>query len=71
MMDHYNHQYWGMHWLSWVILLIFLLGIFIWLIRSKINKRKEENALEILKKRLAKGEINKEEYEEIKRTLDK
>lgn len=33
------------------------------------GRRQEESALEILKKRYAKGEISKEEYEEIKRDL--
>ncbi len=33
------------------------------------NKRRQ--SLEILKKRFAKGEITKEEYQEIKNTLDK
>ncbi|MCB0746941.1 MAG: SHOCT domain-containing protein [Ignavibacteriae bacterium] len=34
------------------------------------NIPSEENALEILKKRFAKGEINKEQYESMKKELE-
>lgn len=47
----------------WIILLYLLFAIF-----SK-NKKHKETALDILKKRLANGEISKEEYESIKKTI--
>jgi putative membrane protein len=68
-----------------MMILMFLFGLFLivlfvlivvavmkWLWGSKMpflmNHR--ENALEILKKRYAKGEIGKEEYERIKRDIE-
>jgi hypothetical protein len=39
-------------------------------INHQLNKKAEENPLKILQIRFAKGEISKEEYEEMKRVLD-
>lgn len=47
----------------WIILFFILFS----LINKKENKK--DSAIDILKKRLAKGEITKEQYEEIKKTL--
>ncbi len=67
----YEHHYWGMHffwWLFWLILVLWLFSIR----RKNLGQQtKEDSPLEILKKRFAKGEITKEEYEEIKNTLYK
>lgn len=52
-----------------LILFITFLGIVYWVINS--SKIKEESAEEILKKRLAKGEITKKEYNELKKELSK
>ncbi|RXJ76967.1 electron transporter RnfE [Arcobacter sp. F155] len=50
---------------------IFWLFIFYVLISLlKKDKKDKDSAIDILKKRLAKGEITKEEYEEIKKTLE-
>ena len=65
-----GHNYWGMHSFWWIFWLIIIL----WAIRtSRKNagqQTKEDNALEILKKRFAKGEITKDEYEDMKKTLN-
>ena len=56
----------------WILLLI-IIGIAVYLViesqRSKTESDKEA-PLEILKKRFARGEITKEEFEEIKRKLE-
>lgn len=55
----------------WIVYLI-LIGIIIYLIISTQRRIKEEGetALEILKKRYAKGEITKEEFKKIKKDLE-
>ncbi len=61
----------GFGWFFWVI----LLGVIIWGILQFTNRNQQlsENDLEtplaILKKRYAKGEISKEEFEEIKEKI--
>ena len=51
----------------WVLLVVFI----VWIVRevSGKNSRSNSNALEILKERYAKGEINKEEFETKKKDL--
>nr|WKN40387.1 SHOCT domain-containing protein [Tunicatimonas sp. TK19036] len=60
-----------MHIIWWVIWVIFIIWIFAtpWDIPGQ--RTKKETPLDLLKKRYAKGEISKEEYEDIKRTLQK
>jgi putative membrane protein len=62
---------WGMNWgtgLSWIFG-IALLILLVWAIvkitsnRTPASAERQKTALEILKERFAKGEINKEEYE--------
>ncbi|TLP39253.1 SHOCT domain-containing protein [Arcobacter arenosus] len=50
----------------WFIVFFLIFSFF-----SKDKEKKEETPLNILKKRLAKGEISKEEYDELKKTLSK
>jgi putative membrane protein len=74
MMDYWNHMSWGYGGLfMWFIFLV-LIGVLIYFIArgGKWMKRGtgEDSALEILKKRYAKGEITKQEYEKMKRDLD-
>lgn len=73
MMHGYNGHGWGMGW-GWIIGLIFLIA-FIWLvvkaIHSDSRKRQipDKSALDILKERYAKGEIDKQEFEECRKEL--
>ena len=73
MIHDFSMHGWGMGW-GWLISLI-LIGIFIWVlikvfIRTGQSKTTgSKNPLDILKERYAKGEINKEEFEERKKDL--
>jgi putative membrane protein len=71
---------WGMlAWFAPLMMLIFWIAIILaiiffirWLIvssRSRQSSASQESALEILKKRYARGEVGKEEFEEKKRDL--
>ena len=51
--------------LFWVLVIIFI----VWIIREISGKNSRSNALEILKERYAKGEIDKKEFEEKKKDL--
>jgi putative membrane protein len=56
----------GGMWLFWLILLI----VIVFLVKQFMApSQPPESTLELLKKRYARGEINKEEFEEIKKTL--
>jgi len=59
---------------SWVVVIVGIIVIFRWLVRSKsemVNRvESEDSALDILKKRYAKGEIDKDEFEEKKKILE-
>lgn len=70
-MHWFEGHYWGMHIIWWVIWVIFIIWIFAtpWDIPGQ--RIKKETPLDLLKKRYAKGEISKEEYEDIKKTLQK
>lgn len=56
----------------WILLITGIVLLVVWMIRKAGENgavRIEESALEILKKRYAKGEIKKEEFEEKKQDL--
>ena len=53
----------------WVLVIIGLVLLIKYLWESGGAKREQESALEILKKRYARGEISKEEFEEKKKDL--
>ncbi|MHB1279132.1 MAG: SHOCT domain-containing protein [Bacteroidia bacterium] len=60
----------GMHLVWWILWLIFLYWIFATPYDIPGQRKKKESPLDILKKRFAAGEINKEEYEERKKVLE-
>ncbi len=64
---------WGMGWIFmiifWGLVVVGLIFLIRWLVGMTKTTRLEESALDILKKRYARGEINKEEYEQKKKDL--
>jgi putative membrane protein len=53
----------------WVLLITGLAFLIRWIAVSAARGKKDDTALDILKKRYARGEINKEEFERIKTDL--
>ena len=68
-MNHYYGHFFGMHFIWWIIWIILIIWIFATPYDIPFQRTKEESPLDILKKRFAKGEITKEEYEAAKKTL--
>jgi putative membrane protein len=55
----------------WILIpFVLLLAVFLYNKRNGQNTVKEENPMDILDSRFAKGELSKEAYEEQKRTLN-
>ncbi len=73
MMDGYGYGMGGGWWILWLIFWILVIIGLVLLIKylweGGAVKRGQESALEILKKRYARGEISKEEFEEKKKDL--
>jgi putative membrane protein len=67
-MMHWGYEWWfDFGWVYMIIIWVLVLLGFIFVIRMVFGgTKKEETALDILKKRYAKGEISKEEFEEKK-----
>jgi len=66
-----NHwMFGGFMWVFWIGVLVALIFFVKWLVQQKPGGQKhEEDALEVLKKRYAKGEIDREEFEQKKKDL--
>jgi len=65
----YDHHFIGMHWIWWIIITIIAVLIFFDLIPFKKKNEDQEDPINILKKRFARGEIEKEEFDERKRII--
>lgn len=64
---------WGIGWLFQIAIFILFFAIIWWVIRnsSSFGFRTGEGAADILKKRLASGEIDLKEYEKLKKEIEK
>ncbi len=60
---------WFMMLIWWVIIVAVIAVAIRWLSRQRGEQSEEGSAIEILKKRYARGEISREEFEEKKRDL--
>ena len=60
------------HFLFWILIIIGIVLLIVWLIRQPGRYKHghdEESPLDILRKRYARGEISKEEFEEMKKDI--
>ena len=65
--DYSNYGYWNIFWILLFAAIIFLI---VWIIhRFRMKKTASETPLNILRKRFAKGEITKKEFEDMKKEL--
>jgi len=63
-----SYGYWNIFWILIFAVIIFLI---VWLVyKFVIKKTADENPLDILKKRYAKGEITKKQFEEMKKEIE-
>jgi len=67
---YYGYHFWGMHLIWWFIWLTFIFWIFATPYSIPGQRYKRDGPLDILKKRLASGAINAEEYREKKKILE-
>jgi putative membrane protein len=70
-----NYMIWGGHgygWIIWIIALFVIIWIVIKIANTGQNRKTDssgESPLDIIKKRYARGEISKEEFEQMKKDL--
>jgi putative membrane protein len=65
----FDHHFIGMHWIWWIILVGIILLVAFNVIPYRPKYDLKEDAMDILKIRFAKGEIEREEFEERKQIL--
>lgn len=65
-----GYHFWGMHMFWWIVWVILLFWIF-FTPYDVPGKKRRESPLDILQRRLASGEISKEEYEERRAIIER
>ena len=68
-----NHGFMGggFMWIFWIAIIVGLVFLIKWIVQQNkpVEQKLVENPIEILKKRYARGDINKEEFEQKKKDL--
>ncbi len=64
----WHNHFWGMHFGWWIFWIVVIVAVVYWFNQNRPDRR-DETPEEILKKRLARGEITPEEYEELRKRL--
>lgn len=69
------HEPWGFMWFGPLFWIIILVVVIYFIVSSGKNRRPEnmpeqETSLDILKKRYARGEITKEQYDQMKKDIE-
>ena len=71
MMWYYGGGGWNWLWMTLMMLIFWggVIAVAVWAIRSGLGSRRENDALDALRRRLAAGEISPEDFEKTKRIL--
>lgn len=65
----YYNNFWGMDFIWWCVWIMLLIWIFATPYDIPFQRNKKSGPLDILQKRFASGEINKDDYEERKKII--
>ena len=72
----FHDMFWGGMWFSWIFWVVFIVLI-IWIVANSKSRNQHnsyppshETPLDIIKKRYAKGEITKEQFEQMKKDIE-
>jgi putative membrane protein len=61
----------GWLWMTLMMVIVWggLIVVAVWVVRSGLSSRRESDAMDVLRRRLAAGEISQEDFEKTKRIL--
>ena len=67
----FDHHFIGMHWIWWLIITAAIVLLIFNIIPFQSKKDYKKDAMAILRERFARGEIEREEFEERKNILER